>query len=157
MTQVLVEMSLEQDIKQEKGFASEHHKAVVNIMFTEAWLRSQMSDILKPYDLTLQQYNVLRILRGSNPKPLSTSCIRDRMLDKMSDASRIVDRLFKKSLLDRKISATDKRLVDVFIAEEGLKVLSQIDGRMAGFNESLNLITEDEARVLNGVLDRLRG
>lgn len=150
-------MSLEQEIKQEKGFASERHKAVVNIMFTEAWLRSQMSEILKPYDLTVQQYNVLRILRGSSPKPLSTSCIRGRMLDKMSDASRIVDRLYKKELLERKTCSVDKRLVDVFISKEGLKVLSQIDDSMRTFNESVNSITEEEARVLNGILDRIRG
>lgn len=157
MIQVENEMSLEQEIKQEKGFASERHKALVNIMFTESWLRSQMSEILKPYDLTLQQYNVLRILRGSNPKPLSTSCIRDRMLDKMSDASRIVDRLFKKNLLDRKICSADKRLVDVFISKEGLKVLAQIDERMASFHDNMNSITEDEARVLNRILDQIRG
>lgn len=156
MMRAEVEMSLEQEIKQEKGFTSERHKAVVNVMFTEAWIRSQMSDILKPYDLTLQQYNVLRILRGSNPKPLSTSCIRDRMLDKMSDASRIVDRLFKKGLLDRKTCTADKRLVDVFISKEGLNVLSQIDVSMKSFNDNLDSITEEEARVLNDILDRIR-
>lgn len=150
-------MSLEEDIKQEKGFANERHKAVVNIMFTDAWLRGRMSEILKPYDLTLQQYNVLRILRGSSPKALSTSCIRDRMLDKMSDASRIVDRLFKKGLLKRSTCSADKRLVDVFISEAGLNVLSQIDSSMNGFNQSLSMITEDEAKLLNGILDRLRG
>lgn len=149
-------MGLEKEIKQEKGFASERHKAVVNIMFTEAWLRNRMSEILKPFDLTLQQYNVLRILRGSNPKAMSTSCIRDRMLDKMSDASRIVDRLFKKGLLDRRICELDKRLVDVYITSEGLRVLGQIDASMTGFNENLDQITEEEAQVLNNILDRIR-
>ena len=149
-------MSLEEDIKQEKGFESERHKAVVNVMYTEGWLRSLFSDILKPHDLTNQQYNVLRILRGSAPKPLSTSCIRSRMLDKMSDASRIVDRLYKKGLVDRKTCSTDKRLVDVFITKAGLKELKDIDASMVKFNESIGSVTEEEAATLNRLLDKLR-
>lgn len=156
--QTLQIMSLEQDIKQEKGFKSERHKAMVNIMFTDGWLRGMLNDILRPYDLTNQQYNVLRILRGSSPKPLSTSDIRSRMLDKMSDASRIVDRLFKKGLLDRTVCPADKRLVDVFITKEGLKILEKIDVEMESFNtDKLGEISEDEAKSLNSILDRLRG
>lgn len=150
-------MGLEEDIKQERGFQSERHKAVVNIMYTDGWLRGCLSELLKPYDLTNQQYNVLRILRGSSPKPLSTSDIRSRMLDKMSDASRIVDRLFKKGLVDRKVCPADKRLVDVFISKEGLKILKVIDETMNDFNKNLGEITEEEAETLNTILDKLRG
>ena len=155
--QTLRSMSLEEDIKQEKAFQSQRHKAVVNIMYTDGWVRGLISGILKPHGLTNQQYNVLRILRGSSPEPLSTSSIRDRMLDKMSDASRIVDRLFKKGLVDRKTCSTDKRLVDVFISEEGLQLLEKIDVAMNGFNANLDNISEDEAKILNTILDKLRG
>ena len=149
-------MSLEEDIKQEKGFESERHKAVVNVIYTEGWLRSLMAEVLKPHDLTIQQYNVLRILRGSAPNPISTSCIRSRMLDKMSDASRIVDRLYKKGLVDKKVCSSDKRLVDVFITKSGLKELKDIDASMVKFNESLGSVTEEEAATLNRILDKLR-
>tara|TARA_R110000868_G_scaffold402319_1_gene678539 strand:- start:603 stop:1055 length:453 start_codon:yes stop_codon:yes gene_type:complete len=149
-------MGLEEDIKQEKGFKSERQKAVINIMYTEAWLRNRMSETLKPFDLTSQQYNVLRILRGSSPKPLSTSCIRGRMLDKMSDASRIVDRLFKKGLLERKTCSSDKRLVDVLISDEGLKLLAKIDRPIDDMGNGFSSITEAEAKVLNETLDKMR-
>ncbi|MBI1288336.1 MAG: MarR family transcriptional regulator [Flavobacteriales bacterium] len=150
-------MKLEEEIKQEKGFSSERHKAVVNIMFTDSWIRSMLNDLLKPHKLTNQQYNVLRILRGSTPKPLSTSCIRGRMLDKMSDASRIVDRLVQKGLVSRKTCSVDKRLVDVFITKAGLKLLEAIDVQMENFNKKVVTITEEEAATLNSILDKLRG
>lgn len=149
-------MGLEEDIQQGKGFKSERHKALVNILFTEAWLRSRMSEILKPFKLTGQQYNVLRILRGSYPKPISTRCIRSRMLDKMSDASRIVDRLFKKELVERKACSSDKRLVDVVITDKGLKLLEQIDEPLDSLGDAFGLITEQEAQALNETLDKLR-
>lgn len=150
-------MGLEEDIKQTKGFQSQRQKALVNIIYSEAWLRDKLGTTLKPFGLTNQQYNVLRILRGSNPKPLSTSSIRDRMLDKMSDASRIVDRLFKKGLLERKTCSSDKRLVDVFITKEGMSLLDKIDSVMDDLNSNLNTITEEEAETLNNILDKLRG
>ncbi len=150
-------MGLEEEIKQTKGFNSQRQKAVVNIIFTEGWLRGRLSAMLKPFELTSQQYNVLRILRGSNPKPLSTSSIRDRMLDKMSDASRIVDRLFKKGLVGRKTCSSDKRLVDVSISSKGLELLDKIDAAMTEFHGSLNNITEEEAETLNTIMDKLRG
>jgi DNA-binding MarR family transcriptional regulator len=125
-------------------------------MYTYGWVRGQISEILKPRGLTNQQYNVLRILRGSHPDPLSTSDIRERMLDKMSDASRIVDRLCKKELVERRVCATDKRLVDVFITEQGLEQLSQIDALMDAFHGKLQSLTEQEAETLNKLLDKLR-
>lgn len=150
-------MGLEEEINQEKGFVDQRHKAVVNIMFTDGWIRGMLNDLLKPHELTNQQYNVLRILRGSSPKPLSTSCIRGRMLDKMSDASRIVDRLVQKGLVVRKTCSADKRLVDVFISKEGLKLLEAIDTQMETFNKKVITITEEEAQTLNVILDKLRG
>lgn len=150
-------MGLEEEIQQARGFKSQTQKAVVNIMYTYGWVRGQISGILKPRGLTNQQYNVLRILRGSHPNPLSTSDIRERMLDKMSDASRIVDRLNKTELVERKICTTDKRLVDVFITEKGLEQLKEIDALMDAFHSKLQSLTEQEAETLNKLLDKLRG
>lgn len=147
---------MEQDISQNKGFASERHKAIINIIYTEGWLRNNLSEALKPFELTSQQYNVLRILRGSSPKALSTSCIRSRMIDKMSDASRIVDRLFKKGLLVREVCKSDKRLVDVHISENGLALLNKIDPIIDEFDSFFSSITEEEAETLNQILDKLR-
>lgn len=152
-----IDMQLEDEIKQEKGFKSQRHKAVVNIMFTDGWVRGMLAEILKPHKLTNQQYNVLRILRGSYPDPLSTSNIRSRMLDKMSDASRIVDRLCGKGLVERQTCATDKRLVDVLISDKGLELLQTIDDAMNTFDQNLTAITEEEALILNEILDKLRG
>ncbi|MDB4678330.1 MarR family transcriptional regulator [bacterium] len=150
------EMKLEDEIRQDKGFKSQQQKAMVNIFYTEGWLRNRLSETLKPHDLTSQQYNVLRILRGSNPKPMSTSCVRSRMLDKMSDVSRIVDRLFKKALVDKQVCSTDKRLVDVFITEAGLTVLDKIDESVDGMDKMFTSITDEEAATLNEILDKLR-
>lgn len=149
-------MGLEEDIRQDKGFKSERQKAIINIMYTEGWLRNRLSETLKPHDLTSQQYNVLRILRGSKPKAMSTSCIRSRMLDKMSDASRIVDRLDKKKLVQKKACAADKRLVDVFITKEGLSLLDKIDASVDNMDTMFNSITLEEAETLNKILDKLR-
>ena len=149
-------MGLQEDIKQEKGFKNQIQKAIINVMYTEGWLRNQLSETLKPHDLTSQQYNVLRILRGSNPKPMSTSCVRSRMLDKMSDVSRIVDRLFKKDLVSKKVCSSDKRLVDVFITKTGLSLLDEIDESVNGMNKIFTGITEQEAETLNNILDKLR-
>ncbi|MFT6211010.1 MAG: DNA-binding MarR family transcriptional regulator [Bacteroidia bacterium] len=150
------EMRLEDEIRQDKGFKSQQQKAMVNIFYTEGWLRNRLSETLKPYDLTSQQYNVLRILRGSNPEPMSTSCVRSRMLDKMSDVSRIVDRLFKKALVDKRLCITDKRLVDVFITDAGLTLLDKIDESMDGMDKMFAGITDEEAATLNQILDKLR-
>lgn len=149
-------MRLEQEIQQTKSFASQKRKAAVNIMFTNGWLQGQMRDWLKPFDLTGQQYNVMRILRGSNPKPLSTSDIRDRMLDKMSDASRIVDRLHNKGLLKRTVCPTDRRLVDIVITEKGLELLKKMDDTESFLDQLMSHLSEQEAEQLNDLLDRVR-
>jgi DNA-binding MarR family transcriptional regulator len=149
-------MKLEDEIQQIKGFTSEHQKALVNIMFTNGWAEEKLRMYLKPFDLTQQQFNVLRILRGSLPKPLSTSCIRTRMIDKMSDASRIVDRLCKKQLVIRIQSPVDRRLVEVRISEKGLALLDAMDGEQLDHKTIVNLSNEELVQ-LNSLLDKLRG
>ena len=149
-------MQLEDEIHQ-KQFLNEWHKLSVNLTFTYYWSRNQLKGFFAEFDITMQQYNVLRILRGQHPEPVSTSFIRERMLDKMSDASRIVDRLCKSELVDRTACPTDKRLVDVVISEQGLELLQRIDKKMDEVDAIYLKLSESEARQLNWLLDRLRG
>ena len=148
-------MGLQEDIKQTK-FRNDYQKAAINILFTHGWLAQRIKLFLKNHRLTSQQYNVLRILRGSYPNPLSTLQIRERMLDKMSDSSRIVDRLVIKQLVIKKACEHDKRLVDVFISEEGLNMLAKIDGAEKDIDSHLSNITEPEALELSRILDKIR-
>jgi len=130
---------------------------MVNLIFTYHWVVEKIKDLLSTEDITLQQYNILRILRGSFPEPLSTLQIRDRMLDKMSDTSRIVDRLVVKGLAQKNISKTDKRLVDVMITEEGRTLLAKLDLHNDELDSIANALSEDEMNILNNLLDKLRG
>ncbi|MEN9684571.1 MAG: hypothetical protein RLZZ28_357 [Bacteroidota bacterium] len=147
-------MSIEKDIQQQ-AFRNEFQKATVNIIFSANWLGEKMKQFLENEDITSQQYNILRILKGSKI-PLSTLQIRERMLDKMSDTSRIVDRLQKKGLLEKKICHTDKRLVDVIISKKGLQLLEKLDKRNNELDGMLNNITAEEAAILNSLLDKIR-
>jgi len=138
-----------------KSFRSEHHKAMVNIQFTSNWIIERVKSFVENANITPQQYNILRILRGSIV-PLSTLQIRERMLDKMSDTSRLVDRLVKKGLAEKKVSATDKRLVDVTITENGIEVLERLDENNEQLDSIAQSLTTEEAAVMNGLLDKLR-
>ncbi|MEL6626097.1 MAG: MarR family transcriptional regulator [Bacteroidota bacterium] len=149
-------MRLEDAIKQKTPFRSPWAKATVNLIFTHNWLITRQKDLFKTFDITLQQYNVLRILRGQHPEPISTSEIRGRMLDRMSDVSRIVDRLVKKGLVSRKTCKSDKRLVDVLINDSGLDLLDQIDQYDKDMDNMLGALTADEAEQLSTLLDKLR-
>ena len=147
-------MSIEKDIQQPK-FRNEYHKTVVNLIFTYNWITEKNKQFFEKGDITPQQYNILRILRGAG-KPLSTLQIRQRMLDKMSDTSRIVDRLVKKELVQKVICKTDRRLVDVTITDTGLQLLDQLDS----YNEQMDLmlgnLSEEDAKMLNHLLDKIR-
>src|SRR5687768_3642606 len=147
-------MSLEKDIQQSR-FRSEYHKMTVNIIYTHNWMMEQSRKFFEKADLTPQQFNILRILRGAG-KPLSTLQIRQRMLDKMSDTSRIVDRLLKKDLVKKVVCKTDRRLVDVTISEKGLALLQKLDSHTHELDSHLTSISEDEAKTINHLLDKLR-
>jgi DNA-binding MarR family transcriptional regulator len=149
-------MGLEKDIKQQH-FTSENQKLIINLVFTNNWLTEKIRDFLSTEDITLQQFNILRILRGSHPRPLSTLTIRERMLDKMSDTSRIVDRLVLKGLVDKKTCPSDKRLVDISITEEGKKVLATIDQKEKEMMAVITNLNQGEMKMLNGLLDKMRG
>ena len=147
-------MSLENDIHQPK-FRNEYHKMTVNLIYTYNWVMEQSRKFFDKADLTPQQFNILRILRGAG-QPLSTLQIRQRMLDKMSDTSRIVDRLLKKGLVKKVVCKTDRRLVDVTISEKGLKLLEKLDEYSDEMDAFLLNISAEEANTINHLLDKLR-
>lgn len=147
--------SIEAEIGQTKPFASEKHRAMVNLMFTYGWFMERSRSILDSYGITVQQYNVLRILRGAG-EAISTSVIRSRMLDRMSDTSRLVDRLEKKGLVVRNTCPSDKRLVDVQLNDAGKKLLKTIDAKENDFALLADGLDDGEAKQLNTLLDRLR-
>ncbi|MDE3237021.1 MAG: MarR family transcriptional regulator [Bacteroidota bacterium] len=148
-------MGLEADIHQTKPFQSEFHKAVVNILFSNNWVLEKLRQYLEQEDITPQQYNILRILRGCS-EPISTLQIRERMLDKMSNASRMVDRLVLKELVSKKVHRKDKRLVDVTITEKGLRILQRLDGRAAEIDAITEKLSDEEVQTLNLLLDKMR-
>ena len=147
-------MSLEKDIQQEV-FRNNYQKATVNIIYTANWLNEQIKNYLSEDEVTPQQYNILRILRGSK-KPLSTLQIRERMLDKMSDTSRIVDRLILKGWAEKTICRTDKRLVDVVITNQGLELLKKLDLKDQLIDNTLANLNDQEVELLNVLLDKIR-
>ncbi|GAA4369942.1 MarR family transcriptional regulator [Hymenobacter saemangeumensis] len=147
-------MRIEDEIKQ-TSFQSEHQKAYINLVYTAGWLQQQQACAFKPYGLSLPQFNILRILRGQHPLPATVALLIERMLDKTSNASRIVDKLEEKQLVTRKVCPANRRAVDIRITDAGLELLRRIDadGTAAKYFGSL---TEDELRQLNSLLDKLR-
>lgn len=148
-------MKLEKEIQQTQ-FESEHLKAVLNVMVTNNWIVSRHSKFLKQFDLSLPQYNVLRILRGAKNKPMMLSDITERMLDKMSNATRLVEKLKQKGLVDRELCETNRRQVDISITESGLDLLATIDVLLMTFSKKYLNITIAEAELLNNILDKWR-
>lgn len=148
-------MGIEKDIHQ-NNFRNARQKAMVNLLFTYGWAIEKIKDFLSKEDITHQQYNILRILRGAHPQPLSTLQIRERMLDKMSDTSRIVDRLIVKELVQKSTCAKDKRLVDVVITEKGQALLKRLDEAASEMDEIMHTVSETEAEQLSSLLDKLR-
>jgi len=155
LTYSITDMGIEKDIHQE-SFRNDFHRAYVNLFYTYGWLMERVKKVLSKSDITPQQYNILRILRGSHPTPLSTLQIRDRMLDKMSDTSRIVDRLVAKNLVSKKTNDNDKRLVDVTITESGLELLVAMDEKNDELDSILENLNIEEAIQLNNMLDKIR-
>ncbi len=149
-------MKIEEEIKQKK-FDNEYQKATLNIIFTASWLSSEIHGVLKPFGLSQEQFNVLRILRGQNPNPCSLGTITERMIDKMSNATRLVEKLRKNDLVSREICPTNRRKVDICITEEGLKLLEQIDPALLKKFEEIQRVEDKDLEVLNAMLDTMRG
>ncbi|WP_295770234.1 MarR family transcriptional regulator [uncultured Mucilaginibacter sp.] len=149
-------MKIEDEIQSSK-FEDNYHKAVINISYTSGWLSNLLRLNFEKYNLTSQQFNVLRILRGQRPKPVTINMIKERMIDKMSDASRIVDRLVQKELVSRCTNNIDRRAVDIHITNKGLEILDKMDVEFKTSDLFRHNLTEDEAAQLSDLLDKLRG
>jgi DNA-binding MarR family transcriptional regulator len=148
-------MSIETAIKQ-KVFKSPYHKLMVNLMYTAGWMDFRSQKAFRPYGITNQQYNILRILRGSDPKPCSVRTLTERMLDKSSNASRLVDKLLEKGLVDRRTCPGDRRQVEVTISEKGKALLIELDVVLDARETELKGISEKEALQVSNLLDRIR-
>lgn len=146
-------MQLEEEIKQ-KSFRNEFHKAFLNVVYSANWLQNRQAQLFRAYDVTSAQFNILRILRGQYPLPATVNLLIERMLDKTSNASRIVDKLVSKGLVTRRQCPHDRRTVDVVITEQGLALLQQIDA--SDFPFGVENLSQEEAWQLNQLLDKIR-
>lgn len=149
-------MKLEEELRQ-PHFVNEHEKVLVNILFTGGWLYNLNAARFKKHGITSEQYNVLRILRGSHPNKMMLSEITVRMIDRNSNCTRLVEKLRQKGLVNRELCENNRRQVDVTITEKGLALLSAIDKESADWLGQLKAITKTEAQELNRMLDKLRG
>jgi DNA-binding MarR family transcriptional regulator len=148
-------VKIEEAIRQ-STFKSERHKMVVNLHYTGCWLRRREGEIFKKHGISSQQFNVLRILKGQAPKPVSLSDVKDRMIDKESNVSRLVDKLCHAQLAHREQCPDDRRQVNITITDKGLDLLADIDPQMEKLKSTLNSLSESETRTLNTLLDKLR-
>ena len=148
-------MKIEDEIHQTQ-FRNQKQKLAINITFTHYWLMDRFRQLLKQYDISSQQFNILRILRGQYPQPSSVNLLKERMLDKSSDASRLIDRLKIKGLVQRKQCKSDRRAVDILITEKGLEILKKIDAHNTELDSVFDKLSEKETEKLNELLDKLR-
>jgi DNA-binding MarR family transcriptional regulator len=149
-------MKIEEEIKQPK-FRNAHHKVAVNLLYTASWLETHNKNFFKRFGITNQQFNILRILRGQHPNKISGAEIKDRMLDKNSDVSRLLDRLIAKKFILKNQCPNDKRAADVMITDSGLELLKKIDAEMDDTDLSVFNLTKTEAAQLSDLLDKCRG
>ena len=148
-------MKLEEEIKQKK-FKNEYQKLGINIIYTGNWLSLHHAKKCKTLGITPEQFNILRILRGQYPKPATVNLLTERMLNKMSNVSRLVEKLRKKDLLARHISELDRRACDVVITKKGLHLLDELDKVEVEWNSLFLQLSKLEARKMNFLLDKLR-
>jgi DNA-binding MarR family transcriptional regulator len=146
-----------EDAIQQKKFKDPYNKLVVNLLYTNSYLVTLQNSLFKPYEISPEQYNVLRILKGQNGVPTTVSSIQDRMLNKMSNASRLVEKLKLKGLLERLECPKDRRQVDVLITEKGLALLNSLHVEVEKSNKTFVNLAEDEVNQLNHLLDKMRG
>ena len=148
-------MGTVEDIIQQKKFNDDYHRAFVGLAYLYNVIDYIQQKVFKEYDITPQQYNALRILRGQHPKPATIGLIKERMIDRNSDASRIVERLRKAGHVERVTCENDRRAVDVIITEKGLTLLKTLDPIVHNINDPLKTLEKDEIADLNVMLDKL--
>lgn len=149
-------MSIEKDLQQSKPFKNELQRAAVNLFFTSRYVETRLQDFHKSFGVTMKQYNILRILKGAG-KPISTQLIRERMIDRMSDISRIVDRMVDKEIVSKCTNGADKRLVDISLTEKGMSLLEEINVAQELQENILDKLSIEDAKQLNTLLDKIRG
>jgi len=149
-------MSIEKDLKQSKPFADDYQRAMVNLLYTSRYAEASLQQFHKRQGLTIKQFNILRILRGA-ARPLSTQVIRQRMIDHMSDISRIVDRMVAKGLVAKCVNANDKRLVDISLTKSGHSLVTAVSKKLENKVHVLSHLTPSDAKQLNHLLDKVRG
>ncbi len=153
---IFVFMNLEQSISQAK-FDSEQEKLMINVIYSANLLNLITTRLFKPFDLSPQQYNVLRILRGQKGSSIALMEIENRMLDKSSNVSRLVDKLISKDLVNRSVCSEDRRRIEILITSNGMSILKEIDAILSEMNSKLKeLISDDDANQINRILDHLR-
>jgi len=144
----------ESEIKQDT-FINEQHRLRINLLLTSGWLKNEIKEFLDQFEVTQQQFNILRILRGAKGDPMSTNDICEKMIDKMSDTSRIVDRLVAKGLVTKKPCPHDGRKVQVFISGDGKYLLSTIDTKLKNLDTVFDSLSDKEMSVLNELLEKI--
>lgn len=149
-------MKIGEELKQDK-FVNAQQKAHLNTMFTANWLIASVREILKPFEITHQQYNVLRILQGRKQSPCSSDSIKDVMIDKSPDLTRLLDRLIDKGLVSREVCEENRRKLDIRITDKGMELLKTITPRIAVHHRQSKTITDVEATELSRILDKMRG
>jgi DNA-binding MarR family transcriptional regulator len=144
-----------EDEIQQKKFKTPYQKAVINLIYTANWLQAKQQDFFKPFGITGQQFNILRVLKGQHPNSISPTEIKSRMLDRNSDVSRMLERLVAKNFITKKTCPNDKRASDVNITEVGLELLAEIEKHQKVLDGVLTLSPE-EAAQLSDLLDKSR-
>jgi DNA-binding MarR family transcriptional regulator len=137
-------------------FRNDYHKAVVNIVYTNQYVSNKLKELLLQEGITQQQFNILRILRGKHPESVSNRYLKEHMIDKNSDVTRIIDRLLKLKLVYRTLSNADRRQVEISITDEGLAVLSRLDIISQKEDAIPGNLTEEEVHQLNYLLNKMR-
>lgn len=152
----LLRMTLEEELKM-KPITNAHHRAELNVIFTGAWMTERMNSILKPFGISEQQYNILRILRGQKGKPINLLSISERMIHKMSNTTRLVEKLRLKGLLQREVCEHNRRMVEIVITKDGLKMIDKVDEVLKHQHQILHdKLTTEEATLLASLLDKFR-
>ncbi len=147
---------LEEELKQRKPFKDERSKLVVNTIYTGLWFNGMLLDVLKKFNINDQHYNILRILRGRHPEPALTMEIKEVLVNKRGDLTRQLEKLVKLGLIEREINAACKTQIFSYITQKGLDTLDEIH-KIHDYSESYHTITEEEAKIVNNILDKLRG
>ena len=148
-------MNLEESIQQTKPFRTNKEKVLVNLIYTYNWVSAEMKDYFAQFGITPKQYNILRILNGVD-EPVSIAFIRERLLHKLSDVSRIVDRLHNRELIQKDTCHQDRRLIDVQLSPKGKNLLNTTDESEDSIASIMHRLTAEEAATLSSLLDKIR-